>query len=151
MMRHRATALLLAGVLWAGPVLAEEPAAPLPKRTELTDAELDLVTAGAAAEAESSEEIVRFAARKVTASGREVTAEGTLQVLDAATSHALEMLILGDGAQGNLRSLVNINAVNSTVNVLLNLNVNIDSQVGRLEQINLNGTVPGIPIPRTIP
>ena len=42
-------------------------------------------------------------------------------------------------AQQNLSSLVNINAVNSNVNVLLNLNVNMNSTVGTLTQTNLTG------------
>jgi hypothetical protein len=46
---------------------------------------------------------------------------------------------LGGNAQQNLSSLININAVNSTINVLLNLNVNINSTVGTILQSNLNG------------
>jgi hypothetical protein len=46
-------------------------------------------------------------------------------------------LSLNGNAQQNLSSLVNINAVNSQVNVLLNLNVNINSTVGTLTQANL--------------
>jgi hypothetical protein len=42
-------------------------------------------------------------------------------------------------AQQNLSSLININAVNSNINVLLNLNVNLNSTVGTLTQANMNG------------
>jgi hypothetical protein len=42
-------------------------------------------------------------------------------------------------AQQNLSSLININAVNSNINVLLNLNVNLNSTVGTLTQTNMNG------------
>ena len=48
-------------------------------------------------------------------------------------------LTLNGGAQQNLTSLVNINAVNSNVNVLLNLNVNINSTVGTITQTNMTG------------
>jgi hypothetical protein len=48
-------------------------------------------------------------------------------------------LSLNGNAQQNLSSLVNINAVNSKINVLLNLNVNINSTVSTLTQSNLNG------------
>jgi hypothetical protein len=55
-------------------------------------------------------------------------------------------LALSDNAQSGLQSLVNINAVNSAVNVLLNLNVSIDSSVGAINQMNLNGTSLATPI-----
>jgi hypothetical protein len=48
-------------------------------------------------------------------------------------------LTLSGNAQQNLNSIININAVNSKVNVLLNLNVNINSTVGSVLQSNLNG------------
>ena len=48
-------------------------------------------------------------------------------------------LSINGNAQQNLSSLVNINAVNSKINVLLNLNVNINSTVGTVVQSNLNG------------
>jgi hypothetical protein len=48
-------------------------------------------------------------------------------------------LNLTASAQQNLSSLININAVNSTINVLLNLNININSTVGTILQSNLNG------------
>ena len=56
-------------------------------------------------------------------------------------SHTTGSLIIQDGAQSNLRSLININAVNSPVQVLLNLNVNINSSVGLLEQFNIQGSL----------
>ncbi len=45
-------------------------------------------------------------------------------------------LILRDNAQNHLSSIVNVNAVNSAVQVLLNLNININSQVGSMLQGN---------------
>ncbi|MDD9304524.1 MAG: hypothetical protein HUK40_20145 [Desulfobacter sp.] len=49
-------------------------------------------------------------------------------------------LNITDNAQQNLSSLININAVNSPVNVLLNLNITLDSTIGTLVQQNwLNG------------
>jgi hypothetical protein len=51
----------------------------------------------------------------------------------------MSTLSLNGGAQQNLSSLVNINAVNSNINVLLNLNVNLNSTVGTVSQSNLNG------------
>jgi len=47
-------------------------------------------------------------------------------------------LILQDNAQQNLRSLVNIVAVNSKVQVLVNLNININSTVGAVHQANVS-------------
>lgn len=117
------------------------------EKVELSDAALDLVTAGAA-EVESYEDIVTFAATKATASGKTVTANGSFRLLESVSSESIGNLILSHGAQGNLRSLININAVNSEVNILLNLNINIDSEVGTLNQFNLNGIVPGLPMTR---
>jgi len=113
-------------------------------KVELSDAELDQVTAGTATTA-SSEDMLTFTATKTTASGKKVTADGSFKILDAIDRRSIGNLVLSDGAQGNLRSLININAVNSDVNVLLNLNVNIDSEVGTLNQFNLNGVLPGSP------
>jgi hypothetical protein len=55
------------------------------------------------------------------------------------TGTNMSALTLNGGAQQNLSSLVNINAVNSNINVLLNLNVNMNSTVGTVMQSNLNG------------
>ena len=48
-------------------------------------------------------------------------------------------LTLNGQAQQSLSYLVNINAVNSNIQVLLNLNVNISSTVGSVMQSNLAG------------
>ena len=111
---------------------------------ELSDAELDEVTAGTI-DVDRSEDVVRFAATKATASGKTVAVDGTFELVDVLNSQTIGSLILRDGAQGNLNSLININAVNSQVNVLLNLNVNINSEVGVVDQRNLNGLLPNIP------
>lgn len=55
------------------------------------------------------------------------------------TGTSVGTLTLNGSAQQNLSSLININAVNSKVNVLLNLNVNINSTVGTIIQTNING------------
>ena len=69
-----------------------------------------------------------------------VTGAGTLAILTGPlTGSNQSTLTLNGGAQQNLSSLVNINAVNSNVNVLLNLTVNINSTVGTITQSNLNG------------
>jgi len=61
-------------------------------------------------------------------------------VQNAATAGtSIGTLTLNGNAQQNLSSLININAVNSKINVLLNLNVNINSTVGTIIQSNLNG------------
>ncbi len=141
--------LVIAGAVHADdrdPLTTTAEARPIAK-VELSDAQLDHVTAGAST-AEANEDIVTFAATKATASGKTVTAEGSFQVLNGINPEAIGNLILSDGAQGQLRSLININAVNSEVNVLLNLNITIDSAVGTLNQLNLNGVVPGVPTTR---
>jgi hypothetical protein len=69
-----------------------------------------------------------------------VTGVGTLTVLKGPIAGTnMGSLTLNGEAQQNLSSLVNINAVNSKINVLLNLNVNINSAVGTVVQSNLTG------------
>jgi len=108
------------------------------KARPLNDAALDRITAGGVT-AGISNGVVNFQGSVPTANGL-VTGAGTLQVLTGPlTGTNMSTLKLNGGAQQDLSSLVNINAVNSTVNVLLNLNVNINSTVGTVMQSNLNG------------
>lgn len=109
---------------------------------ELTDAEMDRVTAGSAAYVEDG--VLRFDFTSSQKGGRQVDGSGTL-TLGAERLAAITQsgsLSISDSAQQNLRALVNINAVNSPVQVLLNLNVNINSTVEKLRQINVTGALP---------
>ena len=110
-----------------------------PKPQPLNDAAMDRVTAGGMT-AGLSDGIVKFQGSVPTKNGL-VTGAGTLAVLTGplTTTTNQGTLTLNGGAQQNLTSLVNINAVNSNVNVLLNLNVNINSTVGTITQTNLTG------------
>ena len=63
------------------------------------------------------------------------------ELLEAELPPSAAILILRDNAQGNLRSLINVNAVNSLIQVLVNLNININSTVGSVQQINLSKEV----------
>jgi hypothetical protein len=45
-------------------------------------------------------------------------------------------IVMRDNAQANLQALVNVTAVNSKVQVLINLTVNINSTVGAIYQTN---------------
>lgn len=108
------------------------------KATPLSDAALDQVTAGTI-EAGISNGVVRFQGQTPTANGL-VSSTGSLAIQNGPIGGTtLGTLSLNGNAQQNLSSLVNINAVNSKINVLLNLNVNINSTVGTLTQSNLNG------------
>jgi hypothetical protein len=110
-----------------------------PKPQPLNDAAMDRVTAGGMS-AGLSDGIVKFQGSVPTKNGL-VTGAGTLAVLTGPLTSTTNQgtLTLNGGAQQNLTSLVNINAVNSNVNVLLNLNVNINSTVGTITQTNLTG------------
>jgi hypothetical protein len=128
--RHRwqwAFAVALGAGLLGQPALGAEP---------LTDEQLDAITAGA--DDSQLDEIVVHATH-LTASGTRIDADGTLAVQRAASSLDTASLLLQDSAQSDLRALVNVNAVQSVVNVLINLNINIDSQVGEVRQLNLSG------------
>jgi hypothetical protein len=106
----------------------------------LDDAALDAITAGAADE---TSELLEFNVKHETASGRRIEVDGALDV-DRVRSLENAALLLQDSAQSNLQSLININAVQSAVNVLVNLNITIDSTVGEIRQLNL-GSVPAPP------
>jgi hypothetical protein len=104
----------------------------------LSDAAMDRVTAGGIT-AGMSNGVVTFQGSVPTKNGL-VTGAGSLAVLTGPlTGNTMGTLTLNGQAQQNLSSLVNINAVNSNVNVLLNLNVNLNSTVGTLTQSNLTG------------
>ena len=110
----------------------------------LTESELDAVTAGAAS-VESQDDLLIFEVVRKTRLGKTVRADGNLRVVEALEGVTIGNLTLSDNAQSNLHSVININAVNSAVNVLLNLNVSIDSSIGAINQLNFNGPLPAIP------
>lgn len=112
----------------------------------MSDEELDAVTAGVAA-AGDLEEILAFELVRRTRSGRTVTADGSLSALDSLGGLNPGGLTLTDNAQSHLQALVNINAVNSVVNLLLNLNISIDSSIGSINQLNVNGALPPSALP----
>jgi hypothetical protein len=130
-----------AGMAKAGaqtPVQARAQARTQTKAMPLSDAALDQVTAGTIS-AGISDGVVRFQGQTPTANGL-VSSTGSLALQSGPLAgNTMGTLSLNGSAQQNLSSLVNINAVNSKINVLLNLNVNINSTVGTLTQSNLNG------------
>ena len=117
-------ALILLSV--AGPVLGAR---------LMAEDQLANTTAGSAAAAQDG--MVHLQFDHPLNHGGYVSGDGSLSVQQAITNYSAAQLYLSDSAQSNLRALVNINAVNSPVQVLLNLNVNINSSVGQLRQFNL--------------
>ncbi len=113
---------------------------PRPQPKALSDAALNKITAaGPGVSATVTNGIVNFQGSDLTNNGL-VTAAGTLAVLSGpATTTNIGSISLSGSAQQNLSSVVNINAVNSTISVLLNLNVNLNSTVGTVMQSNLAG------------
>ena len=105
---------------------------------ELTDAELDEVTAGTNA-VEVLNGVMSFHFQNEMGQGRAMNGSGSISLTQSPLFGSIGSLVLSDSAQGNLRSFVNVNAVNSAVQVLINLNVNIQSQVGEVRQLNLSG------------
>jgi hypothetical protein len=108
------------------------------KAQPMNDAALDKVTAGTVS-AEVSNGVIKFQGQAQTPNGL-VSSDGSLGLQSGPLgSTTMGTLSMNGNAEQNLSSLVNINAVNSKINVLLNLNVNINSTVGTLTQSNLNG------------
>jgi len=141
---HRCAAVTMRAIVAALLVsLALATAGVAGERKELADEELDLVSAGSATVG-SIDELAAFSATKTTRLGKIITVDGSIALVDAIDRATIGTLTLTDGAQSHLQSLININAVNSSVNVLLNLNINIDSSVGSLNQFNVNGIIPSL-------
>lgn len=69
--------------------------------------------------------------------GKSVSGEGNMTFSAVSLPASTPGILLTEDAQQNLRSLVNINAVSSNVNVLLNLVINVNSTVSGLTQGNL--------------
>jgi len=101
----------------------------------LSDKQLDQVTAGTAAAVYDGGRWF-FDLQKTTGRGTPIGAAGNVNFNVGSATVNTGVLRLEGNAQGNLRALVNTNAVNSPVQVLINLNVNIGSHVGVLNQIN---------------
>jgi hypothetical protein len=128
-------------LLVMGLLLATQAGVSQSKKKALDDSTLDRVTAAGVTTRVLPGGAINFSGAVPTANGL-VTGVGSLVVQPASSSTnttTTGTVNLGGGAQQNLSSLININAANSTINVLLNLNVNINSQVGSILQSNLNG------------
>ena len=122
----------------AGLVLLTQVAISHTGRKPMSDSTLDNVTA-AGISATATNGVVNFQGAVPTPNGL-VSSAGSLSVQSGPnTGTSIGSLTLNGSAQQNLSSLININAVNSKINVLLNLNVNINSTVGTIIQSNLNG------------
>lgn len=101
---------------------------------ELSDLQLNAITAGNAnSDHESIEALTRIPFRY---SGKKGSVDGEVIVVPMALYNQTASLQLMDNAQSNLRSLININAVNSPIQILLNLNINVNSTIGNLNQLN---------------
>ncbi len=100
---------------------------------ELSDQELNAVTAGSIDASHSEEALKRIPFRYSSGKGE---VDGEVLVLPMADFQSQATLQLMDNAQSNLRSLINVNAVNSPVQILLNLNINVNSTIGNINQLN---------------
>jgi len=101
---------------------------------ELSDQQLNSVTAGNAnSEHESIEALTRIPFQYSSKKG---SVDGEVIVVPMALYNQTSSLQLMDNAQANLSSLININAVNSPIQILLNLNINVNSTIGTINQLN---------------
>lgn len=98
----------------------------LAKPRVMNDAEMDKVSGG-------TTEPVSLV--KDTASATATVSPAQTLITDTST----QSIHVGDQAQQNLTSLVNILAINSAIQVMLNVNVSINSTVGSVNQYN-NGS-----------
>jgi hypothetical protein len=101
---------------------------------ELTDQELNAVTAGNSEASHESVEALRRIPFRFSNHKGEV--DGEVFIMPMNTFNQQGTLQLMDNAQSNLQSLINVNAVNSPVQILLNLNINVNSTIGNINQLN---------------
>ena len=98
---------------------------------ELSDLKLNAVTAGnTSVDQISADSLTRI---PLHYSSKKVSVDGELIVVPLYNSYETSSLQLSDNAQSNLRSLININAVNSPIQVLLNLNINVNSNIQQIK------------------
>lgn len=112
---------------------------------KLADQELDQVTAAGFSVTVLDKNVnsgtFQFAFDYVTKSGTKLNGQGTMQVSAQEIPTTITQTINGTmtiNGENQLKALVNINAVNSIVNVLLNLVININSNVGTITQGNIH-------------
>jgi hypothetical protein len=114
---------------------------------KLSDAELDKVTAGRAAASQPTPDLTtasqQFEVSGAAGSRHTVAAAGSVKVLEPEKAMPAGSLVISDSAQQNLQSFINIAAVNSRIQVLVNLNVIINSTLGTLQQLNISAPVGG--------
>lgn len=127
-----ATCLSVACVLACASAQAQEPQA-------LSDKELEHIVAGNSLY--SLDELAHLEFVRTTRAGTSIDVEGTMALTEGPGTINLGTLSLSDNAQSGLRSLLNINAVNSEVNVLLNLNISVNSNIETINQSNLNSRI----------
>jgi hypothetical protein len=101
----------------------------------LSDAQLDQVTAGTASVVYDRERGF-LELHKITGRGTAIGVVGNANFNFGPTIVNAGVLHLEGNAQSNLRALINTNAVNSPVQVLMNLNININSFINNLNQVN---------------
>ena len=127
-------------LLVIGLLLATQSGVSQSRKKALDDSMLDRVTAAGVTTSVSPGNVINFTGEVPTANGL-VSGAGSLVIQapnSTTTNNTMGTINLSGNAQQYMSSLVNINAVNSTINVLLNLNVNINSTVGTVLQSNLN-------------
>lgn len=103
---------------------------------EMTDDQLAAITATGFSVNKNPTGAIGFSFDELTQGGVPVSGTGTLEIVEAKESVDIGQLSLSDNAQQHLQSLINVNSVNSPVQVLLNLNVNINSVVESIAQSN---------------
>ncbi len=112
----------------------------------LTNRQMSNVTAGSAAVAAAQAAdsvVVPLYFNEPLNQGGSVEGSGSLQVKSTAGAAGATQIALSGSAQSNLRALVNVNAANSVVEVLLNLTINVNSSVAHLSQLNIQ--IPAAP------
>lgn len=103
---------------------------------KLADHELDQVTAGDFT-IDFLDGAFKLQFESSAGPHKSVSGAGNMSFTAGSLAGSTPGILLTQDAQQNLKSLVNINAVSSNVNVLLNLVINVNSTISGLTQGNL--------------
>jgi hypothetical protein len=109
---------------------------------EMSESQMELVYGGGISVNSDTPGVLDFSFDHIGGKNLLVDGSGNMRFgTDVANSGTL---LLANNAQSNLRSVVNINAVNANIQVLLNIVVNVNAKVDNLSQSNIGGLFGGL-------
>jgi len=130
--------MLMAGITVA---LLAMGAGPVQAMIEMTDYQLDQVTAGTSVNAQRTDQGVSLAFNNANPA---ISGTGDIKVKNLGPIAGSNGQVILNNSTLTNNALVNVVAVSSNVKVITNLVININSTVGAIQQLNTSGSTRGI-------